>query len=84
MITILTQKVTKYHYTITDNVTTSDDITTSNDITTHSCNRIEDKAENHVFCVITNDRLHYFAAEDSDEMFRWIDLLSPQVIIIII
>ncbi|XP_063693837.1 unconventional myosin-X-like isoform X2 [Bolinopsis microptera] len=43
-----------------------------------SCNRIEDKAENHVFCVITNDRLHYFAAEDSDEMFRWIDLLSPQ------
>ncbi|KAL5247554.1 hypothetical protein ACHWQZ_G019434 [Mnemiopsis leidyi] len=45
-----------------------------------SCNRVEDKAENHVFCVITNDRLHYFAAEDSDEMFRWIDLLSPQEI----
>ena len=37
-----------------------------------------------MFCVITNDRLHYFAAEDSDEMFRWIDLLSPQVIIMIL
>ena len=40
---------------------------------------MEDKAENHVFCVITNDRVHYFSAEDSDEMFRWIDLLSPKV-----
>ena len=45
----------------------------------HSCNRVEDKQENHVFCVITNDRVHYFSAEDSDDMFKWIDLLSPQV-----
>eukprot|EP00116_Pleurobrachia_bachei_P016177 sb/3476439/ len=47
-----------------------------------SCNRLEDKTENHSFCVITNDRVHYFSAENSEEMFRWIDLLSPQVLVV--